>query len=176
MITSVKRSLCLMICMLSACALISCGKADAPAAAAPFTALGWDSTPEDIIAEEGEDFSTYDSIYGGLCYTWPKEYDGCTGTIKYMFDSEERLVCVAWAYTTGSADELATLYESINESVNEVYGESGYNANGVGNYGNVWHPESGDIVLSTMSSTEGSFLQYAYLHPLVSNGDAQQAD
>lgn len=91
-----------------------------------------------------------------------------------MFDGEERLVSVAWAYTTDSADELTTLYESINESVNEVYGESGYNANGPGNYGNVWHPESGDIVLSTMTSTEGSFLQYAYLHPLVSSGDARQ--
>lgn len=166
---SPKYFLTLMICILLAGSLAACGQTAESTPAAPFTSLGWDSTAEDIIAEEGDAFSTYDSIYGGLCYTWPREYEGHTGTVKYMFNDENRLVSVAWAYTAESADEIRTLYESINASVGEVYGESGYNANGVGNYGNVWHPESGDIVLSTMASTESSFLQYAYLHPLVSN-------
>ncbi len=113
--------------------------------------------------------STYDSVYGGTCYTWPKEYNGLMGTVKYMFDDEEKLMCVAWAYGCDDADELLSLYESINGSVNEKYGESGYAADHPGNYGNVWYLETGDIVLTTMITAENKALQYAYLHPLVSN-------
>ena len=58
---------------------------------------------------------------------------------------------------------------SISASTVEKYGESGYDANGVGNYGGVWYRENGDIILTTMVTTENKALQYAYLHPLVSN-------
>ena len=83
-------------------------------------------------------------------------------------------MCVAWAYGCNDADELFALYESINDSVNEKYGESGYAADHPGNYGNVWYLTTGDIVLTTMITTENKALQYAYLHPAVSNKKQQK--
>lgn len=135
----------------------------------PFTDIGWDNTIDDVISAEGNDFSTYDSVYGGICYTYPKDFNDLKGTIKYMFNDKEQLMCVAWTYSSKDADELLLLYESIIASVNEAHGESGYSADHPGNYGNVWYLESGDIVLSTMITSDTKALQYAYLHPLVSN-------
>lgn len=173
MCTLPKRILSLFVCIMLACIIISCGNADQIPLDCPFTDMDWNSTADDVIAEEGNGYSTYDSIYGGLCYTWPKEYENCMGTIKYMFDDEDRLVNVAWACSADSMDEVTALYDTINDSVNELYGESGYNSNGVGNYGNVWHLESGDIILSVMISSEFISLQYAYMHPLISNTAAE---
>lgn len=155
----------------------ACGqKESGPVLECPFTEVGWEATAEDVAEAEsfstnagGNGPSTYDSVYGGTCYTWPKEYNGLMGTVKYMFDDEEKLMCVAWAYGCDDAGELLSLYESINGSVNEKYGESGYAADHPGNYGNVWYLETGDIVLTTMITAENKALQYAYLHPLVSN-------
>lgn len=163
-----KRLFSVFFSVLLAGMLFSCGKKDDNALDCPFTELDWDSTAEDVIAKEGEDHSSYDSIYGGLCYTYPKEYNSRAGTVKYMFDGEDRLVCVAWAYSAASDDDLAAVYDEINDSVAASCGDSGSGADGVGNYGNVWHLAGGDIVLTTMATSEMSVLQYAYLHPLVS--------
>ena len=178
------------------------GKERGPVLECPFTEIGWDATADEVAAAESVSAdnasgsaasenvsadnnagnassggnsspSTYDSVYGGVCYTYPKEYNGLMGTIKYMFDAEEKLMCVAWAYGCNDADELFALYESINDSVNEKYGESGYAADHPGNYGNVWYLTTGDIVLTTMITTENKALQYAYLHPVVSNKKQQ---
>lgn len=138
----------------------------------PFTEIEWDNTAEEIFATEGKNPSSYDSVYGGTCYTYPKEYEGHSGTVKYMFDDQERLMCIAWTYTAKDSDELSALYDDISTAVNEQYGESGYDADNPGNSGNVWYLESGDIVLSVMRTSETNALQYAYLHPLVSNTEA----
>lgn len=161
----------IVICILFLFSTAACGgKESGLVLECPFTEIGWDATADEAAAAEGSDtLSTYDSVYGGICYTYPKEYNGLMGTIKYMFDAEERLMCVAWAYGCDNADELFALYESINDSVNEKYGESGYAADHPGNYGNVWYLDTGDIVLTTMITTENKALQYAYLHPAVSN-------
>ena len=87
-----------------------------------------------------------------------------------MFNENEELMCVAWAYNgTDDEESLAALYNMINDSITGIYGESGYAGNGVGNYGNVWYMESGDIVLTAMFTSDNTALQYAYLHPSVSN-------
>lgn len=151
------------------CALTACGQQKESRSVCPFTGLDWNSTIADMTAAEGEDYSTYDSLYGGLCYTYPKEYEGRPGTIKYMFDGEDRLMSIAWAYSAETAEDLETLYDTISASIVEKYGESGYDAGGVGNYGGVWYREEGDIILSTMMTAETKALQYAYLHPLVSH-------
>lgn len=171
-----KRCFSVFVCLFVTVVSVSCGKTEpsGPALECPFTEMNWNSTIEDVTAAEGEAFSTYDSVYGGLCYTYPKEYAGYSGTVKYMFNEEEALMSVAWAYSAKDADELTALYDSINADVNAQYGESGYQASGVGNYGNVWYLESGDIILSTMITSEMTALQYAYLHPLVSNTEKQQ--
>lgn len=170
-----KLFITVIICTLLTLLAAACGKEDAgPVLDCPFTSAGWDASADDAAAAEGlsiEEASSYDSVYGGLCYTYPKEYNGLQGTIKYMFDKDGRLMCAAWAYGCDDAEELSALYESINDSVNEIHGESGYAADHPGNYGNVWYLDTGDIVLTTMITEETKALQYAYLHPLVSNKD-----
>jgi hypothetical protein len=171
----------LSLCIISSL-LAGCGSAGETAAEeettlvldCPFTDMGWNSTIEDVVSTEGEDYTTYDSVYGGICYTYPKKYTGYEGTIKYMFDDEDQLMCVAWAYGDDDADTLYSLYETINSDLFSRYGDSGYNANGTGNYGNVWYLESGDIVLSTMVTTDTSALQYSYLHPNVSKDTSEE--
>ena len=159
----------ILAALLLLCTLTGCGQKENSSFDCPFIELNWDSTIEDMTAAEGDGYSTYDSLYGGLCYTYPKEYEGCSGTVKYMFDGENRLMSVAWAYSAETAEELDALYKKINTSTIEKYGESGYDAGGVGNYGGVWYREKGDIILTTMSTAENKALQYAYLHPLVSH-------
>lgn len=157
----------------------ACGKkADAAAdAVAPFSEAAWDSSINDVESSEEKaegETASYKSIYGGTTYSYPKEYLGREGTIKYMFDDKDALMCIAWAYGSDSEDELYTLYDEINQSVNDVHGESGYQADSnVSNYGNVWYLESGDIILSTMVTADNKALQYAYLNPAVSNTEKQ---
>ncbi|MDO5574891.1 MAG: hypothetical protein Q4G60_13040, partial [bacterium] len=154
----------------------ACGKkADAAAdVVAPFSEVGWDSSVEDVKNMEGNSPETYDSVYGGTTYSYSKEYLGRMGTIKYMFDDKDMLMNIAWAYGSDSEDELYTLYDEINQSVNDIHGESGYQADSnASNYGNVWYLESGDIILSTMVTADNKALQYAYLNPAVSNTEKQ---
>ena len=170
---NIKQILTVFLYSISLCFLSACGGSSDDTALTlncPFTEMDWDSTTEDILAAEGTDYSAYDSVYGGICYTYPKTFEGYSGTVKYMFNEDESLMCVAWAYNgTGDEESLSSLYNIINDSVIDIYGESGYVGNGVGNYGNVWYLESGDIVLTTMLTSDNMALQYAYLHPSVSN-------
>lgn len=165
--------LSLLTGMLLLCCLTACGgeKETEPVLDCPFTDMKWSSTADDVLSAEGDDYSTYDSLYGGLCYTYPKEYEGYAGTVKYMFNENDELMSVAWAYSADDASEIETLYETISASIVTEYGESGYDAGGVGNYGGVWYLESGDIILTTMITSENKALQYAYLHPSVSKGE-----
>lgn len=158
-----------LVCLLfTAIGLCACG-ADKPAADCPFSHLTWNSSVRDMVAEEGEAHSSYDSVYGGVCYTYPKEFEGRTGTVKYMFDGEGKLASIAWAYGTDSEEELTALYEAIYASVSASHGESGYSAGHQTNYGGVWYLDSGDIILSTMITSEQKALQYSYLSPAVSH-------
>lgn len=163
--------LSLLTALLLLCSLTACGgkKETEPALDCPFTDLEWSSTVDDMLSAEGGNYSTYDSLYGGLCYTYPKNYEGHNGTVKYMFNEENKLMSVAWAYSAEDEDEIASLYEAVSASVSAANGESGYDAGGVGNYGGVWYRENGDIIITTMITSENKALQYAYLHPLVSH-------
>ena len=169
----IKQIFIVFLCSFSLCFLSACnGSSDEIALTlnCPFTEMNWNSTTEDILTAEGTNYTTYDSVYGGICYTYPKTFEGYEGTVKYMFNENEELMCVAWAYNgTDDEENLVSLYNMINDSVTNIYGESGYAGNGVGNYGNVWYLESGDIILTTMFTSDNTALQYAYLHPSVSN-------
>ena len=61
----------------------------------PFTDISWGDTLEDITELEGDSSESYDSIYDGTTYTFPKEYIGLKGTIKYSFDDKDRLVGIS---------------------------------------------------------------------------------
>lgn len=179
-----KRVLSGLITLILTCLLCACSSGDSSGAASgksepvsPISEAAWASTVNDMMAVEGDSYSTYDSVYGGTTYSYPKEYLGREGTIKYMFDEKEELMCIAWAYGSDDENELYTLYDEINQSVNDVHGESGYNADShASNYGNVWYLKSGDIILSTMITSDNKALQYAYLNPVISNAEKHEVE
>ncbi|NBI90305.1 hypothetical protein D3Z45_06855 [Lachnospiraceae bacterium] len=142
-----------------------CGKSSSPIPPSPFSDASWNNTQEDIIAYEGDGYTTYDSVYGGICYTYPKVYQERQGTIKYMFDEQERLMCIAWTCTAEEETELFELYDIIEGTVNTLTNETDITSNA----GHVWYREEGNIILSLMITSDLKALQYAYLHPDVSN-------
>lgn len=137
--------------------------------ASPFSDAVWQDTPENIIALEGDGYTTYDSVYGGTCYTYPHDYEDRQGTIKYMFNEEEHLMCVAWACAADEEQELYDLYHTIDESVNEKTTDEPDTTDKVSNTGHVWYRTEGNIILSLMITSDLKVLQYSYLHPDVSS-------
>lgn len=135
----------------------------------PLTEITWENDLEDVIKLEGEEYKSYASVYNGTTYTFPKEYLNLEGTIKYMFDQDGVLMCVAWAYGSDSIDILADLYDEIHSDVKDLYGESGYNPNSSTNFGDVWRLDGGHIILSVMDTNTQKALQYSYQNPLASN-------
>lgn len=145
--------------------LCGCGKDSVPTPVSPFSDSTWEYTAEEIAAYEGTDCTTYDSVYGGTCYTYPKAYQNRQGTIKYMFNDENRLVCIAWTCASDEEQDLYDFYDLIEESVNSQTGETDTTSHA----GRVWYRENGNIVLSLMITSDLKALQYAYLHPDVSS-------
>lgn len=158
-----------LLLILSCAAVLFSSCQEPPAAVAPFSDAAWEFTSEDILQAEGSDFTTYDSIYGGICYTYFKAYEGHEGTIKYMLDGEDRLMCIAWTYSAETEDELYTLYDQIQQTVSESNGDAAQKTDAATNYGAVWYREEGNIVISTMVTSSMKALQFAYLHPEVSS-------
>lgn len=140
----------------------------------PLSTLTWESTYEDMTALEGEALEGRESIYGGLAYDYPKEFMERSGTISYMFDEEERLVCIGWSYSASSPEELDAAYQAIYQDVAKSNGESGEEAKGLNNYGDVWRRQEGNIILSAVASDSASALLYSYLSPLVSTLEVER--
>ena len=120
--TSRRLFLFFILTVLTACA-VGCQK---KTVTCPFTTITWDNTFDDITELEGDSIDTYDSVYDGTTYTFPKEYDGLDGTIKYMFDDEEKLVCMSWMYETSNSEDLADVYNKIHGEAEDILGESGF--------------------------------------------------
>lgn len=164
-----------LVCLLfTAMGLCACGASgDGWPADCPFSHLTWSSSMGDVVAEEGEEHGSYDSVYGGVCYTYPKELEGRAGTVKYMFDGDGKLAAMAWTWEAESQEELEGLYDTLYASLSARYGESGYSAGHQTNRGGVWYLDSGDIILSAMTTSEVKALQYSYLSPAVSKAAGQ---
>ena len=133
----------------------------------PFTALSWDATSDDMIELEGEEFETYDSIYKGLTYTYPKEYLGKTGMIKYMYDADGKLCNVSWAYTGNDAEEVLTVYRAVCDDTVERHGQS-TSDDGIGNYCEIWASESGTVMANAVITNDTKVMQIAYMSADVS--------
>lgn len=160
---------CCLIVISCLALLTGCAGSSKQTAVCPFSDLTWEASPEDVIETEGDDYQTYDSIYNGSTYTFSKQYLEQNGTIKYMFDDKDALMCFAWTVQSDDEASLQALYDEIHEQLVKTYGESGYNTNKSTNYGDVWHLEQGDIVLSVMNTASQKALQYSYMHPDVSH-------
>ncbi len=137
----------------------------------PFTDLSWETTTEELFHAEGTCDEPYNSTYGGLVYTYPSTYMDYQGTIKYMYDENNVLMSVAFAYDSEDADELKTFYDKLLSDIEKEHGKSSYNTNGVTNYGNVWELKEGHIILSVMLTNSNKALQIAYVNPLAQEKD-----
>ena len=153
---------------LAACVLLAGCSGKKVSVDIPFTDIKWGSTLEDITAAEGDDYESYDSVYEGLTYAYPKEYEGINGTVKYMFDDKDKLVSIGWACDTDTPEELQEIYDKLHTQLEKEYGESGYNAKVPTNYGDVWRFKEGNIVLGAVTTETVCTLQLSYLHPDVS--------
>lgn len=158
----------LLIFFLTVFVLISgsCRKNDVNLPISPFSDTTWNNTVEDILTYEGDDYTTYNSVYGGLCYTYPKSYENRQGTIKYMLDEEEHLKCIAFTFSAEDEQELFRFYESLEESINA---KINFETDKTTNSGHIWYRKEGNVVLSLMITSDLKALQYSYLHPDVSS-------
>ena len=167
-------SLCL-VAALTASLFAGCGsKGSDSQPDCPFSELKWSSSVKDMEKIEGSDYKTYDSVYGGMTYTYPKEFKGSAGTVKYMFDDKKQLAGISWAYGSEDTDELYGLYEDIHSDLVDTYGDSGYNTDKETNYGDVWYREDGNIIISTMVTDSQKALQFAYVSPEQSTAEADK--
>ena len=133
----------------------------------PFSEFSFDSSLEDVMAGEGEDYETYDSIYDGTTYTYDKKYLDRDGTVKYMFNQDEVLVNIAWTASCSDATEAMTLYNDALSAITEEYGEPTKNADGFNNYAQVWKSPAGNIIVSAVTTSDTNMAQIAFLSPLV---------
>ena len=117
--------------------------------------------------ENGEStlIESYDSIYGGQTYTYSKEYQGRSGTIKYMFDDKDNLCSVAFTFSSDSADEINGFYDILHKDLTEAYGKGGFDTENYTSKGDVWYLDDGNIILSTMITSEIKALQINYVSP-----------
>jgi hypothetical protein len=148
--------------------LSGCGKQTGDKAVAPFSDATWNYTVDDVKEMAGDDYTTTDSVYGGDCYILPGTYMDYDGSVKYMFDDDDALVCIAFACTNSDPDKISELYEKINKDVTDTYGEGTHTAKHSSNSGDKWIRDEGNILLLVLSTDDASALQYSYLHPSVS--------
>ena len=135
----------------------------------PFTEITWESTLEDVQALEGELQDSYYSSYKGTTYVYEKEYLGLSGTIKYMFDDEEKLRSMAWLYLPESDEELEDVYADLVKQTSNLYGKSGFDSDMTTAKGEVWYLEGGNILIGVMSTGINEAIQYQFFHPEVSS-------
>lgn len=163
--TILKRFLCLaLLCVF----VTGCGSKDAASKDpidCPFTDLGWETSPTELEKAKGECLGSYDSTYGGTTYTYETDYLDRTGTIKYMYDENDELMSVAWAYSSDDADELKKVYDDILEDTERLFGEGDYTPDEDTNYGKAWHMDNGNITLSVMLTDSNKALQVGYINP-----------
>ncbi len=128
----------------------------------PFTSASWSDTPEKVIELEGTEYKSYDSVYNGLTYTFPKKYVDVDGTIKYMFDDKDEIKSIAWAYSTDNIEDLDKVYDTIKTDLVSKYGESDYTPDVNSNHGDVWYLEGTSVILSALTTDSQKVLQYSY--------------
>ncbi len=133
----------------------------------PFTELSWDADSDDMIALEGSLYENYDSIYKGLTYTYPKDYLGSSGMIKYMYDNEGKLCNVSWSYTSEDEDSVMKVYRDVCSEMEKLHGSS-INDDGIGNYCEIWTSGGGTVMASAVITNDTKVMQIAYMNPEIS--------
>ena len=155
--------------------LCSCGQSDGQSkkVECPFTEITWDNSLDDVLALEGEPLDSYDSIYSGTTYTFQKDFHDMSGTIKYMFDGDDKLMSMAWLYIPESKEDLENVYQTLFDETNQLYGESGFDSDMGTAKGNVWYLKDGNILIGVMLTGVNEAVQYQFFHPDVSSEKPQ---
>lgn len=135
----------------------------------PFTKITWESSLEEVQDSEGELLDSYYSSFRGTTYVYEKEYLGLPGSIKYMFDDNEKLMSVAWLYLPESNEDLESVYADLVNQTNQLYGKSGFDSDMNTAKGEVWYLENGNILIGVMSTGINEAIQYQFFHPEVSS-------
>lgn len=135
----------------------------------PFTEITWENSLEDVQALEGELLDSYYSSFKGTTYVYEKEYLGLPGSIKYMFDDEEKLMSIAWLYLPESDEDLESVYADLVNQTNKLYGKSGFDSDMNTAKGEVWYLEDGNILIGVMSTGINEAIQYQFFHPEASS-------
>lgn len=159
----------ILLSLLLVCLFLLCGCTSKKRVECPFTEITWENTPEEVQELEGELLDSYTSIYYGTTYTFPKEYKGMSGTVKYMFDDNDKLMSIAWLYIPESKEDLESVYTTLREETNQLYGESGFNSDMGTARSDVWYLEDGNILIGVMSTGVNEAIQYQFFHPDVSS-------
>ncbi len=162
------RLISILLSTLFLLALTGCGNKTAEKEAVPFTALTLEHTLEDMLAKEGEGYESYPSIYEGTTYTYDRNYLEKDGTVKYMYDKDGVLQNIAWTYSCDNAAEIRILFNRLHNEIKTIHGEPTETTPGVNNEAEIWRSDSGNIILSTVTTSDAKMLQVAYLSPAVS--------
>ena len=159
------------VILLACCAVLSfstgCGSSSAKMNC-PYTDLSWNASVDDMTASEGANYETYDSIYKGMTYTYPKTYLDKEGIIKYMYDAEGNLCNISWSYAGDTADDVLKVFRAVCDDTEDLHGE-GTDDNGVGNYCMVWKREEGTIMVNAVITNDTRVMQVAYMSADVSH-------
>jgi hypothetical protein len=166
--SSIRRNSAFLVLLCLVFFLAGCQSKTEAAAVAPFSTATWDCTTQDVEAMAGDDYTVTDSVYGGDCYILPLSYLGYEGSIKYMYNEDNELMCIAFTYTDSDPEEISELYDQIYADVTESYGEGIHSAKHYSNSGDKWVRDEGNILLMVLSTESASALQYSYLHPSIS--------
>lgn len=165
--------LCVSLAFMLTASLLTGCKNDIKTTVTPFTEMTWESTVDDVIAAEGDNYTTSDSVYKGITYSFPAEYADLNGSLAYMFDNNKELMSIAFSYSSDTAENLQTAYDKLCKQIEEVHGKSSNDTKNPTTYGDVWYRDEGSIVLSAATTNTIHWLQYAYMNPQVSSKGAK---
>ena len=158
--------------LLACCAALSGCGSTASSMDCPYTSLSWEDRVDDMTALEGANYETYDSIYHGMTYTYPKSYLDYGGVIKYMYDGDGKLCNVSWSYTGVSEDDVMEVYSAVCDAMSARYG-GGTVDDGVGNLCEMWVLENETIMANAVITDDTKAMQIAFMNADVSQQNNQ---
>lgn len=164
------------LCVIATVMAILCGCGKKSSLNCPFTEMDWSSSIDEIESAEGELVNSYPSQYEGTTYLYEKEYIGRNGTVKYMTDKDGALMDVAWTYSSDDDSEVITVFKELDEYLTSEYGDSTNEGKNINNYNKIWTRKEGNIVLTTVITSDLKAVQVVYKNPVVSNGNSQNPD
>ena len=130
---------------------------------APFTAVKWESTLDQICEIEGAEYEESLSMSGGSNYIYPKQYLNFDGYVKYNIDDEGTLSGVSWYYIGNDDLETVKMYSAIREDTTKFFGkETPLDSSNI--YSGIqWEDEDSKVMLISFAQNDEYAVQITYL-------------